>query len=296
MKVIGHRNILKRINHLLDAGTVEHAYLFVGPEHVGKTTIAHAFAAALVSGETMCGELLTHPDIQIIQPEETVKKGGAIYTKDIGVETIRRVIVDAAKTPISGMRRVIIITQAHRMTVSAQNALLKTLEEPAQRTVLMLTATREGALLETVRSRVQKMMLAPVADDIMQDVAQGFFDDGQEISDAVRVAHGCPGILMMCAVDEQVFAWRKRAMRDAGNIAQMTHAEKIAYAQKMAEDTEQAKRIILMWMHLWQRELQKKGARNIAHRLECAQRAYDRIENTNDNIRLVIEEFLFAIV
>lgn len=300
MKIIGHRETLKKINHLLDAGTVGHAYLFVGPVHVGKTTVAQAFAAALVSGETMCGELLTHPDIQIIRPEQIVTKSGSLRTKDIGVETARMISTDAARTPLAGVRRVIIITESDCLTVAAQNTLLKTLEEPAERTVLILTALREGRLLSTVRSRMQRFALAPVDDDVMSAAAKGFFDDDVSRTTALAVAHGCPGILMALAADADDLAWYQIILDDAQRIVQMTRAQKIVYAEKLATDIVRAKRALVVWMHVWREQLYSKDntiAREIiAQRLVQAQETFDILENTQANPRLRLENFLFTLV
>lgn len=297
MRIIGHKNILKQINHLLDAEQIAHAYLFVGPEHVGKATVAQAFAAALVSGEKMCGELLTHPDIKIVRPEQVTTKNGAVQMKDIGVEEARKIAVDAAQTPFVGARRIIVVMDADRLTTAAQNALLKTLEEPAAKTVILFTATREGRLLSTVRSRMQRFALTAVDDATMREAAHGFFDTDKEVAAMVRAAHGCPGALMNCVVDDDVRAWYMQVLADADRVLTMPRAERIAFAAAAAQDTVRLAQMIVVWMYVWRAQLtdaEDAARERLVQALEGAQHALNTLSETNAQPRLTLEHFLLS--
>jgi DNA polymerase-3 subunit delta' len=143
-----------------------HAWLLLGPSGSGKKPAALAMAAALncpVSPGIGCGECATctrilrqrHPDVHHIVPEGPL----------IPVDVIREVVVpEAARSPFEGSRKTFIIEEAHRMNEPAQNALLKTLEEPHPDTVFILICGQEDELLETIRSRCRVVRLEPVSE------------------------------------------------------------------------------------------------------------------------------------
>jgi DNA polymerase-3 subunit delta' len=150
-----------RIENALSAQRLAHALLLQGPQGVGKAHFAAAMAAALLCTERgvhlqACGECAdcqltragSHPDLYWLQrPEER---------KSISVDQVRDLGASLAMTSMRTGYRVAIISPAEIMTVSAQNALLKTLEEPQPRTMLLLVSARPSRLLATLRSRCQR--------------------------------------------------------------------------------------------------------------------------------------------
>jgi DNA polymerase-3 subunit delta' len=151
---------------IVSAGEVAHAWLFLGPPGSGKRLLAQVMAAALncpVNPGTGCGECSTclrtmrrrHPDVHHIVPEGPL----------IPVDVIREAVIpEAARSPFEGSRKVFVIEEADRMNDSAQNALLKTLEEPQPDTVFVLISDKEDDLLETIRSRCRIVRLEPVSE------------------------------------------------------------------------------------------------------------------------------------
>jgi DNA polymerase III subunit delta' len=143
-----------------------HAWLLLGPSGSGKKPAALAMAAALncpVAPGIGCGECATctrilrqrHPDVHHIAPEGPL----------IPVDVIREIVVpEAARSPFEGSNKTFIIEEAHRMNEPAQNALLKTLEEPQPDTVFILISGQEDELLETIRSRCRVVRLEPVSE------------------------------------------------------------------------------------------------------------------------------------
>lgn len=144
------------------AARVPHALLLHGPDGVGKERFASALAASLFCrrpgpGLEPCGECAecalsragTHPDLRWLRrPEDR---------KSIGVEAVREACEQLGMTSLRGGYRVAVVTTAQLMTHNAQNAFLKTLEEPAPRTLLVLVTSRPSALLATLRSRCQRI-------------------------------------------------------------------------------------------------------------------------------------------
>jgi DNA polymerase-3 subunit delta' len=157
-----HESARTRIETALTGGRLPHGLLLHGPDGVGKEHFATVLAAGLLCkgrrpGITPCGECPecalsragSHPDLHWLRrPEDR---------KSIGVDAVREACDQLAMTSMRGGHRVAIVTPAHLMTHSAMNALLKTLEEPAPRTLLVLVTSRPSGLLATLRSRCQRV-------------------------------------------------------------------------------------------------------------------------------------------
>jgi DNA polymerase-3 subunit delta' len=137
-----------------------HAYLLVGPRGSGVEDAARCFAAALVAPDDARAADLAwrgmHPDVVEFEPEGT----GFRVNEDVR----QRIIPEASRSPIEGARKVVVLFEADRLSANAAvsaNALLKTLEEPPARTVLLLVTAVPDDLPETVRSRCQRIDVAP---------------------------------------------------------------------------------------------------------------------------------------
>jgi DNA polymerase-3 subunit delta' len=191
--ILGNRARLDGLIRAADAGRMHHAYLFEGPEGVGKATFARWFARYLNCAEPKrpCGECPScrqmlghsHPDLIEIGPDADKA------TKVIGVDTAQSLIAALQLQRHSASRRVVIVDPADALNEEAANALLKTLEEPPQGTQFVLVTHRASALLSTVRSRCQRVRFGPVGDDQMRAFAaeRGLSDE------LLRAAAGSPG-------------------------------------------------------------------------------------------------------
>jgi len=154
------------LRRALAADRVAHAYAFVGPAGAGRTTTALAFAAELlVPAEARDAQRLRtlvatrqHPDLHVIVPTPPARnpKGAAA----IRIDDLRQLEHEAGLKPVMAARKVFVIDDAHRMTVDAPEAFLKTLEEPPDRTVMILVLPRVRALPPTVLSRCQIVRFA----------------------------------------------------------------------------------------------------------------------------------------
>ncbi len=165
--VYGHRWAQDLLRQAILSGATSHAYLFSGPAHIGKDTLALAFAQSLTctnpidEGLGACGQCRScrlaaqeaHPDHRIIRPGN-----GKIL-----VDSIREVIREATMSPIEGRYKVFVISAFELANISAANALLKTLEEPSASTRLLLTSSQAASLLPTITSRCQIVNLRPLA-------------------------------------------------------------------------------------------------------------------------------------
>ena len=169
-QIIGHQKQLEVVRQALNHGRLHHAYLFAGMEGVGKRTIALALAKAIhcsaPSGD-FCGECAdciriqdgNHPDVRIL--------GLLAGKKEISIQQIRELEKELNFRSFSGKKKIAVLDPATLMNLSAQNALLKTLEEPPQESLLILIASNGGALLPTLRSRCLRVSFGPLARELV---------------------------------------------------------------------------------------------------------------------------------
>jgi DNA polymerase-3 subunit delta' len=159
----------------LAAGRLPHAYLFAGPFGVGKHTLALALAAALEcerepgAARCSCGPcekiaVGVHPDVVTVAPREP--------GKPIVIEQVRELLAQLGYPPHEGRARVIIVDEADKLNPAAQNAFLKTLEEPPARTHIILCSMAPERLLVTIRSRCQKVRLQPLATKVVIELLE----------------------------------------------------------------------------------------------------------------------------
>jgi DNA polymerase III subunit delta' len=156
--IIGQKEVIGSLQNLILNDRVGHAFIFSGPGGIGKATVAAIFASILLcekgSPYASCGdcpsclmfENNTNPDYHTLEPGDS----------SIGVDEIRELERDIIIRPLYSRRKVYIIFEADKMTVQAQNCLLKTLEEPPRYSVIILLTSNYDALLETIRSRTVK--------------------------------------------------------------------------------------------------------------------------------------------
>ncbi len=205
-RVIGQDRAVALLRHAAERPV--HAYLLVGPRGSGVEDAARCFAAALVapSGDERAWTLVargTHPDVVEFEPE-----GGTYQVKEV----VRgRIIPEASRSPIEGERKVVILFEADRLHGArdeSANTLLKTLEEPPPRTVMILVTAFPDELVETVRSRCQRIDLAPLAEAVVREALER---EGVELEAADLAARLSGGQLGRA----RTFAGPGRAVRDA---------------------------------------------------------------------------------
>ncbi len=230
------------------SGRVRHAYLITGPRSIGKTALATAFSTALVcttSGDTgaACNECAecqrasrgVHPDVVTFSLESQREQGrerGSV--ERLTVDTVREISAASAFRAYSADYRIIILQDAGSLTDVAQEALLKTLEEPPRQLVLVLLAERAESLLPTIRSRCEHVHLSPVSEP---SIADCLTQSGVPQEDAVRLsylAHGLPGWAFRAAANPDLLDERMEAIERAKAWANADPFRRIVRAFELA--------------------------------------------------------------
>ncbi|MBM4267793.1 MAG: DNA polymerase III subunit delta' [Deltaproteobacteria bacterium] len=195
----GQTRAVDALRRALARGRLPHALIFAGPAGVGKRATAYALAAAALCTEQPgvgCGRCEdcrlvaagTHPDLVVEDLERARAERPTAML--LSIEQARRVRSHLAMRAVRGGRKIAIIDQAERLTVDAQNALLKTLEEPPGRATLVLIATNADALLATIRSRCQRLLFAPLEPDLLRELLEAEGIDPELAGRAVALAEG----------------------------------------------------------------------------------------------------------
>jgi DNA polymerase-3 subunit delta' len=205
--VLGHEAAVAELGRVIAADRVPAALLLLGPAGIGKRALADALAARLLctagtddacGGCPQCARVAggTHPDLRVVVRDAD--------RKDVRTEQIRELTRWFSLTPLMAGRKVGIVDGAHEVNEHGQNALLKTLEEPPSRTVLILTASAPSLLLPTVRSRCRQVRLDPLPAALVRRIIEARGIEAAEAEVLASLAEGSPGLaLALAGPDEQ---------------------------------------------------------------------------------------------
>jgi len=285
MNIIGHQKVLKILEKTIEKNAVAGAYLFSGPEHTGKFTVAFDFAKRLV-GET---EGL-NTEIFIAEPE-VVEKNKARKKLDIKIEKIKE-LQRYLSLSSTGKYRVAIIDDANRMNKNAQNALLKTLEEAEAGITVIMVSQDDRKILPTIVSRSQKIKFGTVGREALEE----HIPEGQENKESILSwSLGRPGFLMNLVNNKEDVAFRQESFLELKNLFDQNSADKFILAEKMSKDGEAAKQKINLWIIFLRDRLFFRNYRpdipsqKIFNLIEAAEKSLALIRETNANVRLILE-------
>jgi DNA polymerase-3 subunit delta' len=315
---VGNRAAVTFLRASLAAHRIAHAYLLSGPAQVGKRTLARLLAAGVVCPAVTahsgpCGKCRTcrlvfkdsHPDVRTVSPEAG-KRG-------VSIEQVRLVEHDAELRPYQGERKVFILRAADTMPEPAANALLKTLEEPPDDTVLVLTATDVSQVLATIASRCREVALRPVP---AEEIAAALLARGAEPDQArllSSLAGGRPGWAFDALADPSRLETRGRQVEQLEGLLAQPRIGRLPAASAFG-DAAGAKAALDVWLGWWRDALLvQQGCADLVsnvdrleplRRLGAAQpaervwRAMARVQETrqhldaNANVRLAMEALL----
>jgi DNA polymerase-3 subunit delta' len=310
---------VETLRRALAGGRVHHAYLFDGPDGVGKERAALGLAQALVCERRPAGsweacgacraciravprpgeKTPVHPDVVLLERglyEPATLGRRTPETQDISIDQVRTlVLARAAFPPHEGKARIFVVRRAEELSTSAANALLKTLEEPGALTYFVLLSATPDALLPTIRSRTLRVRFGPLPDAVVADLLA---EEGMARPQAEAIAALSGGSMTtartlgdpQAAQERQEFVERALAAIDArGTVDALALAED---AKKIAKDA------LVVRIHAFAAAIAAEGRRSarepeskadvIAARYSLALAAVTQIES-NASVQLALE-------
>src|SRR5437763_6250448 len=262
--IVGHEHAINTLRRALVAQQVRHAYLFTGPQHIGKALLAQRFAQTLlctggpdphVAPLVPCNTCLScrkvlhgnHPDIHVITR--------AADKQFILIEQVRVLQSDSSRRTLEGRRNIFIILDAHEMNLQAANCLLKTLEEPEPDVVLLLTVPDAGLLLATILSRVQQVSMHLLTSSQIKNALEQHWEvDPQEAALLAALAAGRMGWAIQAVEDEDLLSERKAQLEALTKLPLVSKVQRFDIAQKLSTDADKARNVLELWL-LWWRDM-----------------------------------------
>ncbi len=311
MKVIGHDQQKKFLSALVKSGNIPHALIFSGPEKIGKKTIALEFVKSIFCqnknlANKICDNCyscraindLVFPDLAYIASEED--------GKEIKIDQIWSLTEKLSLKSYDNYYKIGIIDQAHLMNLYAQNALLKTLEEPKGKTVLILITAHPEMLLPTIRSRAQNLKFGAVA---KQDIEKYLISLGASEETAKEITILSFGQIGRAIDFYQNPELKKEFLKNLDEIEALCSAEfsdRFNYAKKIVDDAETIEALMQkmeIWERFFRREMlikifskkSKFSARSVTdlkNIVKSIEKLKYLISATNVNKRLALENFL----
>jgi len=265
-QVIGQTRVVSLLQRSLEKGAMAHAYLLIGPPHVGKMALALNLAQALncEATEPPCGEcpscqkiaLGKHADVQIIG---LTSNGNSTETKlrtEISINQIREMEHSASLPPFEGRCKIFIVDKAELLSIEAANCLLKTLEEPVGKVIFMLLTTNEKLLPATVVSRCQRLELFPLTVTEVETALNDHWSiEPQKAKLLARLCHGCLGWAVSAAVDDSLLQQRAERLDGLLDIINADYEERFAYAAQLvaqfSQNRELVQDVLDSWIDYW---------------------------------------------
>lgn len=302
--IIGHKKNLDFLDAALANNQLSHAWCFIGPDQVGKRLTAFNLASKILRTEP--DKLFTHSDFVYLERDVDEKKG--TLKKDISIEQAKKAGAFLANRSWLGGTKIVIIDEADAINIEAANALLKTLEESVDNSLIILLAVDELSLPETVRSRCQHMSFALVADDEIYDGLRAMNFDENRARLVASMSWGRPGRAINLLSQE---GRMEEVVKETDRLRSMIGApfhEKIKISEDMFGDKDDhirgrdhLKDIVDLWVMIWRGALRghdmfgKKLGREKASEIIGELQSAKDLLGKNIHPRLIIEKILLKI-
>ncbi len=300
-QIIGHKKSINFLNKSIEKNRISHAYLFEGPEQIGKKLVALKFAQAvqdenIISGKYSSRDIdpeeinKTNHDLIILSPE----KG-----ESITIAQIREFQGRLNLFPYSKKYKVAIIDNAEAMTVEAANSLLKTLEEPSLTTIIILITSSAEDILPTIKSRCQLVKFSASSKEELKDFLKNCRKSDEEIEQLINFSCHKAGIIMELLNDQDLFEQRKSDFKKFFQIINSGANEKMNYAEEISKESlERIKNILDLWIIVLRNNLLnccEKGepfSQKIVAVIKEIQKGQNLILKKKANTKLVLENLL----
>ncbi len=258
-KIVGHEWAVQLLANAIKNDHIGHAYLITGAERIGKTTLARTFAQALncqaEPDQRPCGECRScyltandlHPDVRLVEPQ--VSGRGKLTIK---IEQIRELQQELNLLPYEARKRIAILKRFDTANINAANAFLKTLEEPPDKVMLILTANDADTLLPTIASRCRTIGLRPLKATFVEESLMARWgvraDEAKMLS---RLADGRLGWAVAASKDEAILAMRQKQLSQLRDALDGSRVRRFALADKLARKPELLPDLLKTWLSWW---------------------------------------------
>jgi DNA polymerase-3 subunit delta' len=268
--VFGHEWAIELLSGAFANGKLAHAYLLTGPANIGKTILARTFAQVLNCQELdpaganggddlspcqVCRpcQLIArdaHPDVRLIEPELSASG----RTETLKIEQVRALQKELALAPYEGRYRVAILTRFEKASSGAANALLKTLEEPPDRVVLILTADSADALLPTIISRCQLLALRPLPVEKVEAALLFQWNASEkQAHELACLTNGRLGLAVELLSRPERLKWREGRLDLLEDLLQLDRTRRFQHADKLSghREVETLAETLELWQSWW---------------------------------------------
>lgn len=254
--ILGHDTIKQHFQKAIELHKVSHAYILAGEAGMGRKSLAHAFALTLLCEKGgsqpcmschACKQVLSgnHPDLIHVTHEKPAS---------IGVDDIREQIHDTIMIrPYSSYYKIYIVDEAEKMTIQAQNALLKTIEEPPSYAVIILLTTNGDLFLPTILSRCVQLKLKPLLDSVISEyLVEALGVSESEARLYAAFARGNLGKAIKLCGSEEFKDMYKRLLAMLRNIRNMDISDLLEFIKRLKEEMDIYE--CLDFMQVWYRD------------------------------------------
>ena len=272
-QIEGQDDAVRYLERSLRDGRLSHAYLITGPPHVGKMTLAIGLAQAVnCEGENPpCGQCQPcpriasgkHADVRVIGLQIEEGQSQTRTKTEISIDSVREIQQAAYLPPYEGKTKVFIIDGAEHLSTEAANCLLKTLEEPPPRVLLILLATSEHLLLPTVTSRCQRLELRPLSTSKVREILvklHGTDPDQTEL--LAHLSEGRLGWALTAMQDNDPLERREQGIAPMLEVVTSDYEKRLALAasqaQRFAKSRKEAVGLLDLWLSYWRDVLMLK--------------------------------------
>ncbi|MDD3219813.1 MAG: DNA polymerase III subunit delta' [Lachnospiraceae bacterium] len=295
-EVVGHEEIIAHLQNAIKLNKVSHSYIFDGETGSGKKLLATLFAMTLQCDAKgidpclqcpSCKKVLTknHPDVIFVRHEKP---------NSIGIDEIRdQVVNDIAIKPYTGPYKIYIISDAQKLTVQAQNALLKTIEEPPEYAVVMLLTDNADSMLPTILSRCVRLQLKALSDDLVKNyLMERLHIPDYQADVSASFAKGNIGKARQIASSEDFEYMTQQSMKLLKNAGNMELYELVEMVKAMSNEKQNINEYLDLFI-MWYRDvLMFKATRevdNLVFKKEINYIKEDARKRSYEGLELIID-------